>query len=192
MKKFWIILKTYSIIVLFVMLTGCNQMSETVTKPSAGVNGGFENTKNGLPVNWLMYTPKTVPDADFVIELDKEVFKEGKQSLKFNIKKCSSTGGWKSPGFTNEFIEIGKYEGEGIYKLSFWIKNNGTRFRVSAGGVAPLVGNMKVLIDSDNQIEEWKYLEYIINVPQDRHLRVELNLLKPGIFWIDDVQIDKI
>jgi len=194
MEKYWIILKSNCALILglLLILTGCNHMSEKETDPSAGLNGGFEISKNGLPVNWLMYTPTTVPDADFVIKLDKDIFKEGKQSLRFDVKKCSSTGGWHSPGFTNEFFEIDKFEGEGIYKLSFWIKNSGAKYRVTAGGVAPYEGDMKILIESSENIEDWKYLEYEINVPQDRHLRMQLNILQPGTFWIDDIQIDKI
>jgi len=194
MKNYWFIIKSYNyfLLGLLLILTGCQQMSEVETDTSAGLNGGFEVSKKGLPVNWLMYSPTTVPDADFEIELDKSIFKEGKQSLRFKVKKCSSTGGWISPGFTNEFFGIGKFEGEGVYKLSFWIKNNGTKYRVNAGGVAPLKGDMKVLVESAEEIEEWKYLEYKINIPKDRHLKMELNILEPGTFWIDDIQIEKI
>lgn len=176
-------------LVLFALF-GCLKMSEKETDKSAGVNGGFEITKNDLPVNWLMYTPNTVRDGKFKIVLDQSTFKEGKQSLRFDVINCSSTGGLYSPGFTNEFSEIGQFEGEGIYKLSFWIKNSGTKFRISAGGVSPHAGEMKVLVESDEQLADWTYFEYKINVPNDRHLRMELNVLQAGSFWIDDVQIN--
>lgn len=194
MKKHWIIIKSnYSLILgLVLILSGCNQMSEKETDTSAGLNGGFEISKNGLPVNWLMYTNKTVPEADFTIELDEDVFMEGKQSLKFDVKKCSSTGGWHSPGFTNEFSDIGKFEGEGIYKLSFWIKNHGTTFNVSGGGVSFQKGDMKTLIEGNEEIDDWKLHEYEIDVPKDRWLRMQLNILQPGTFWIDDIKIEKL
>ena len=193
MKKQWIyIIGKLTLMLGLLVLTGCMQMSEKETDESAGINGGFEVAKNSLPVNWLMYTPNTVPDGEFKIIIDKNVFKEGKQSLRFDVVNCSSTGGWHSPGFTNEFSDSGQFEGEVIYKLSFWIKNNGTKFRVESGGVSPYKGEMKVLIESNEQIEDWKYLEYEINVSEDRHLRMELNILEPGTFWIDDIQIDKI
>ncbi len=193
MKNQWSKFKSVYILFvgLFLTLVACQQMSETESDKSAGLNGGFEISKNSLPVNWLLYTPKTVPDADFDIALDKHVFKEGKQSLRFDVNECSSTGGWHSPGFTNQFFEAGKFEGEGVYKLSFWIKNNGTKFRVNAGGVAPYEGEMKALIESDEKIENWKYFEYNVDVQKDRHLRMELNVLRPGTLWIDDVQIVK-
>ena len=194
MKKHWIKVKNKHTLTLglFLILSGCQQMSETETDKSAGLNGGFEISKNDLPVNWLMYSPNTVPNADFKILFDKNIFKEGKQSLRFDVKKCSPTGGRLSPGFTNDFRDISELEGEGIYKLSFWIMNSGAKFRVNAGGVAPYEGDMNVLIESDEQIEDWKYLEYEINVPKDRHLRMELNVLQPGSFWIDNIQINKL
>jgi len=37
-----------------------------------------------------MYTPNTVPDSIFRIILDREVFREGRQSLRFDVKKSSS------------------------------------------------------------------------------------------------------
>jgi hypothetical protein len=194
MKKQEINIKPYYSLVLGVvlMLSGCIQMSEIETDALVGMNGGFEVSKNGLPVNWLMYTPTTVPDADFVIELDKDDFKEGTQSLRFDVKKCSSIGGWHSPGFTNEFFETGRFEGESIYKLSFWIKNNGTTFNISGGSVAAKEGDMKTLIEDNEQIDAWKLLEYEIEVPKDRWLRIQLNILQPGTFWIDDIKIKKI
>ena len=166
-------------------------MSEKEIDKSAGLNGGFEISKNDLPVNWLMYTPNTVPNADFKIRLDTTIFKEGKQSLRFDVINCSSSGGWHSPGFTNEFSESGQFEGEGNYKLSFWIRNDGSKYRINAGGVTPKGGDMKKIIESDQQIDDWKYQEYDISVPTEGHLRMELNILQPGTFWIDDVKIKK-
>lgn len=194
MKKYWINMKSNCSLILglVLILSGCDQMSEKETDSSAGLNGGFEISKNGLPVNWLMYTNNTVPEADFTIELDKDVFIEGKQSLKFDVKKCTTFGEWHSPGFTNEFFDIGKYEGEGIYKISFWIKNNGSTFRVTAGGVSAMKGEMKTLIEGNDEIDDWKLHEYEINVPNNRWLRMQLNILQPGTFWIDDIKIEKL
>ena len=89
----------YFIFVLITLTVGCVKMSEYVEDKSAGLNGSFEVSENGLPVNWIMYTPNTIPDADFQIILDKDIFKEGKQSLKFEVERCSSTGGW--PRYTD-------------------------------------------------------------------------------------------
>ena len=185
-------IKSFVLLILMFLLIGCfGQMSELEKDKSAGLNGGFEVFRNGLPVNWLMYTPNTVKEADFKIALDNEVYKEGKQSLRFDVVKCSSIGGRFSPGFTNEFFESGKFEGEGIYKLSFWVKNEGSIFKISAGSVSAKKGNMTTLIEEKEQISDWKLFEYHIDIPKDNWLKMELNILQPGTFWIDDIQIEK-
>jgi len=88
-------------------------------------------------------------------------------------------------------LEMGKYKGEGKYKLSFWIKNDGTEFKISAGGVSGMKGKMNTLIQENDQIADWKYFEYQIDIPKDRWLRMELNILQPGTLWIDDIKIEK-
>ena len=129
-----------------------------------------------------------MPNSKFEIILDKEDFIEGKQSLKFRVEKCSSTGGWRSPGFTNQFDA----EQASSYRLRFWIKNNGAEFCIKAGGVSPKYGDMKTLLRSNEQINDWKQYEYKVPVAKEfNELRVEVNVLDPGTFWIDDIQIEK-
>ena len=187
MKKQRVINKArYSFLLGIILLIGCNQMSEIQVDPSVDLNGGFEVAKRGIPVNWLMYTPNTVPNGKFEIILDKEEFKEGKQSLKFEVEECVSKGGWFSPGFTNQF----DVEKESVQNLSFWIKNQGAEFRIMAGGVAPMTGDMKTLIQSSEEINDWKYYEFSVPISAEYdQLRLEVNILKPGTFWIDDLQI---
>ncbi len=170
-------------------LTGCQQFSELESDKSAGLNGGFEITRNDMPVNWMIYSPNTVPNAEFDIVIDTSIFKEGTQSLRFDIDECAASGGWGSPGFTNEFFEAGKFEGEGNYKLSFWIRNHGSRYRISAGGVSPMKGDMKVLIEASEELDDWTFFEFNVAVAESMHLRMELNILEPGTFWIDDIQV---
>ena len=174
------------------LLTGCQQFSEAEIDSSAGLNGGFEILKNNLPVNWWIYSSNTVPDADFKIELDKENFVEGKQSLKFEVTKCKDLGGWLSPGFTNQFHEVGSFKGKGTYKVSFWIMNKGSKFRINAGGVSPKLGEMNIVMEKDEDFMEWQLQEFNIEIPKNMELRLELNVLKPGIFWIDDIRVEKI
>ena len=182
--------KIMILLCLILGLTGCFNMSETEKDSTAGINGGFEITKNGLPVNWLMYTSNTVPDSQFKISFDNEEFKEGKHSLRFDVDQCYSTGGRYSPGFTNEFFEIAHKNGFENCKLSFWLKNKGAKYRISAGGVSSFKGNMKILIESDASLPKWKYFEYQIEIPKDMHFRMEFNILEPGAVWIDDVKIE--
>ena len=177
---------------LVILTGGCNKMSEEEVDETAGLNGSFEVSRNGLPVNWLMYTPGTVKDAEFTILLDNQIVKEGRQSLKFVVARCSPRGGTRSPGFTNEFFEAGRFRGPGKYKLNFWIRNDSATYQVMAGGVSLKEGEMRVLVKDDSKADEWKQLEYTIDVPNEQWLRMQLNILSPGTFWIDAVEIEKI
>ena len=165
------------------------QMSETINDESAGLNGSFEVVKSGLPVNWSFYSPNTVSDGDFSIEMDTNDYVDGKQSLKFEVVECSSQGGLSSPGMMREFaINPGN-----LYKLSFWIKNEGCKFKISSGGVSPKTGDVKKLIQTSDHIHEWKLYEYNIDISKEyESLRFEINILQPGTFWIDNIKIDEV
>jgi uncharacterized protein (TIGR03067 family) len=176
-------------------------MSEYVEFKPAGLNGSFEVTKFGLPVNWGVYTPRTVPNGDFDIVVDKTDFKEGEQSLKFVVRKCEPTGGRLSPGFFNDFritnfTPPGPFEtkpGE-TYKVSFWAKNAGSEFVLKARGVSAREGDKGAIIRSKETFNEWRRFEctYTIPLKPKMHLRLELNVVQPGTFWIDDIQVVKV
>ena len=68
-------------------------MSEHVKDEFVGMNGGFEHVRSGLPINWLVYSPSTIPTGDYELIIDRDDFKEGQQSLRFLVHECSPTGG---------------------------------------------------------------------------------------------------
>jgi hypothetical protein len=164
-------------------------MSELVVDESAGMNGGFEYVRDGLPVNWLLYTPKTVPDGDFEIVMDTIEFAEGKQSLKFIVRKCSSIGGCYSPGFCNQFPA----DPGGTFRISFWIKNQGSYFYIKIGGINSSAGQYETIVETNEEIDPWRNFEYIYAVPEGMNeIRLEVNILKPGVFLIDDIRINRV
>ncbi|MBN2480421.1 MAG: carbohydrate binding domain-containing protein [Bacteroidales bacterium] len=173
-------------VVAIASLNGCTRMSETIPDRTAGMNGSFEYAKAGLPVNWILYTPNTVPTGDFEINIDTTEYKDGKQSLKFLVRECSATGGWHSPGFCNEFdAESGK-----TYKVSFWIKNEGSEFFIRIGGVSVSQGQYETVVKSSESTDSWKLYEYNYVMPENIHtIRFEMNILQPGSCWIDDIRI---
>jgi hypothetical protein len=171
-----------------VLLSGCSPMSELIRDETAGMNGSFEATKSGLPVNWLLYTPKTVKNSDFDLIIDSIVYKDGKQSLRFLVRSCSTIGGWHSPGFCKEFEAIPGAS----YVISFWVKNAGTLFSVIIGGVSVFDGKYDNIIKSSENLESWKYFKYAYTMPigeKFNRIRFELNVLSAGSFWIDDIII---
>lgn len=191
MKKFVLKINFYALICIASINIGCgqNKMSEYIEDKSIGINGSFELEKNNIPVNWIIYSPKTVPSSDFSIILDKTHIKDGKQSLKFSVKKCVNTGGWLSPGLSKE-LEAKPNE---IYKVSFWVKNNKSEFIAKIGGVSAMDGIYTTIIQSNEQVDDWKKIEYTYTIPNKMNaIRFELNITKPGDFWMDDFNITKI
>jgi len=181
----------FLVIITAMVSTGCRQLSETMVDSNAGLNGGFESSQDGLPVNWSFYTPNTVPESDFRIVLDRESFKGGSQSLKFEVENCSSSGGWQSPGFTSEFFEIGKFMGSAHFRVGFWAMNSGTEFEFAAGGVSANAGAMETMIRENRRIDDCKYYEFAVAVAANQWLRLQMNILAPGIFWIDEIHIER-
>ena len=156
------------------------------------MNGGFEVSRNGLPVNWIMYTPNTVDNADFQIVMDQKVFREGRQSLRFDVNHCQGRGGRNAPGFTNEFSEVDRFRGAASYRVSFWVRNTGADNMFSAGAVNLKKGDMRVLGHDDAEIKDWMEFAYTIDIPNEYWLRMQLNVCSPGALWVDDVQISKL
>lgn len=174
---------------LIVLLSSCVRMSESVKDQTAGINGGFEKVKNKLPVNWLVYTQNTVQQADFDVLFDQVNPKEGKQSLHFVVRTCTSLGGWRSPGMTQEFpVKAGEE-----YQVSFWIKNKDAEFSVNITAVDACHETKGPVLRTSEGVREWKQYTYTYKIPEKmKRLRMEVSILRPGEFWIDDVNIERI
>lgn len=179
----------------FLVLTGCknewSNWSTIVYGDDKKMNGGFELVKQNLPVNWWFYTPDKSrdPSADFDIVLDITEHKEGYQSLNFVVRKCSNIGGLFSPGFFNDFNAIG---GE-TYLVSFWLMNKGSSLKISLTSDAylkPRLGGNDTTLIINEDIPDWNYYEFNFTVPLKLEMiRYEVNILKPGNVWFDDIKI---
>lgn len=168
------------------LLLGCEKMSESVIDESVGINGGFEVTRDGLPVNWLVYTPATVPTGDYDFVIDTIVYKEGRQSLKFVVRECAPTGGWYSPGFSKEYEATAGV----TYLIGLWVRNEGSLFRAKVGGVSAFEGDYETIVEAGDSIPEWRQYEHLYTMPEEfDRLRLEVNVLSQGTFWIDDITI---
>jgi hypothetical protein len=172
-----------------VALCGCSALSERTVDPTAGMNGSFEITKAGLPVNWIVYTPKTVPIADFDVVVDTVQFKDGRQSLKFVVRRSSPRGGRLSPGLSQVF----KGNSGETFRVSFWAKNEGSEFVARVGGVGATTGVYDTVVKSRETIADWRHFEHTYTIPpQMNALRLEMNVLQPGTLWIDDIRIESV
>lgn len=174
------------------LLVNCYEYrSQSEHDDSAGMNGGFEVVKNGLPVNWLFTAESNDKSNDFDVVSDSVEFKEGKRSLRFSVRRCSPEGGWKSPGFGNEFFGSGEFVGPAVYLVSVWVKNSGANARFLVGKVDEK-NEYQYPFDQKIGRSPWQKLEYKIFVEKGSRLRVELEILSAGVFWMDDFRVEKL
>lgn len=184
------LLRMIAIVLLVICASGCSSgMSEYIPDNTAGKNGSFEVIKSGLPLNWIVYTPKTIPTGDYSLIIDTTEYRDGKQSLKFLVRECSPNGGWHSPGFCMQY----KAEPGESYLVSFWVKNDSSEFIARIGGISETKGQYDTIVKSNETITSWQLFEYTYTIPRSMNgIRFEMNILQPGSFWIDDLRIEKI
>lgn len=167
--------------------TSCGaQMSEYAYKASAGINGGFETSKNNQPVNWYLYTPRTVKNGNFTLGMEVLDVAEGKQSLVFKVKECSAKGGRFSPGFCNEFDVVPG----STYRIRFKVKNEGATVSIHINAVSATKGGevKRALIADTNGA--WQEVSYEYTVPDNfARIRFELNILSAGTVKVDDFSL---
>jgi hypothetical protein len=173
---------------LMLALVGCSRMSEQIHAPEAGWNGGFEQSERGLPVQWIVYSPDTIPTGSYELLFDTTERREGEQSLEFVVAECSATGGWQSPGIAQEVPAD-----PGTHALRFWIRSDGCDWTVSFGGVTAKQGEFVTVDSSEVDAADWREVErrYTLRAPDER-LRFELSIRSPGRLWIDDVRIERV
>jgi hypothetical protein len=185
-------MKNYAVWMIFaglaLALPGCKPMSVTIKGDDCKMNGSFEKTKDGFPVNWSYYSPETVPNGDFDIRLDSSTVKEGKASLRFQVRQCESIGGRLSPGFFKSFtVKPGE-----TYIVSFWVMNSGCTFRVYVEtGMKGNAGIYENVVQTRESFPTWRYFEHAVKIPLNNdNLRFEANILSPGTIWFDDIRIE--
>lgn len=167
--------------------TSCtSQMSQSVNDETAGLNGGFEHVKEGLPVNWLCYTPQTTGFGKFSIYPNLNDKIEGKQSLSIDVQTCSDQGGRFSPGLAKEFDVT---PGE-TYVITFKVKQTETLSKITLQAISAFQQSAEKAIHLNQPITQWQTYSLTYQVPDDmKKLRLEINVLKPGLFQLDDVVI---
>ena len=181
-------IRTTSLLAALVLTsTACRPMAEQVQSDFAGLNGGFEHVEDDLPVNWLVYTEETVPSGRFDVLLDTTDYKEGEQSLLFRIEECAATGGWYSPGISNQLPATP----DTTYRLRCWIKSEGCDWTLSVGGVAAKTGEYDRIPSSRFEEGDWQEVRHEYTLPPEyEELRIELSITSPGRLWIDGLVLE--
>jgi len=145
---------------------GCAPMSIREESKSAGFNGSFEIERSGLPVNWYFHYPP-LKNKDVEVYLDPGNAADGNQSMKLTVHRVAGSG-WRSPGL----FQVVPASALHTYKLTFWLKGQ--------------AGEVSVFPNT------WRQFECLYTVPDGyQNIRFELDIVRPGVIWIDDVRIQE-
>ena len=182
-KFVWV---TLGILVNLILAT-CQ--SNELSKPNneAGLNGGFETTDAGYPVNWAFF-PNPEADDLFQISVDPTKAQEGAQSLELTTDQNEKTVGFRSRRVP---VQPGK-----TYHISFAIQNDGCTLKVRRI-VQDTSGTdnrrSEIIVETSDPTSDWEIYEETL-VVSDGEAQVVLVFLVdgPGTLWVDDVQVEEV
>ncbi|MFA7332546.1 MAG: hypothetical protein WC326_15870 [Candidatus Delongbacteria bacterium] len=168
---------------------GCFENSRIARNVGVDHNGGFELGSPGKPINWNVYH-KGLRGKKAEMQLDREDFREGAQSLKFVVTSCGSKASGECPGVFQE-VDV---EPNSMYRVSYWLKNNQCRFNVNVNSIKEGAPRQGVQVLSEAGVgEEWaEYSSLCSTKDGETQIRFELNITGPGILWLDGVALQEV
>ncbi len=158
---------------------------------TAGFNGSFEVVGSRYPVNWYFYK-RALDDGDAVVAVDTAEPIDGAQSLKMVVYRADPDDGKRDAGL----FQVRDAQAGQTFRVSFWVKNQGCRFRVRIDSDTPESRQprnpIRETIDAETTGDGvWSQFVYTYTVPQHySNVRFELNVVAPGTLWLDDVRIE--
>ena len=177
-------------IFLAAVLSGCMNVTHEIDT-SAGINGGFEIERSGVPVNWIIER-NTFNEEDAEISIDTEEKVEGEQSLRFavhNLGPNSESRQW-SVG------QVFPARSLRTYRVSFWLRNRGcrvTRIYRSDAETSSGPGMVETLGEAEMGTDTWRQFEFTHTIPEESsNLRFALIIHQACTLWIDDVRIEEV
>ncbi len=170
-----------------VLLSACQSDELIKRHGTAGLNGGFETTEDGYPVNWAFF-PTPEADSPFQVAVDSVDVLEGNFSL-----RVTTMSGEKLPGFRSRRVEVqpGK-----DYRLSLSFKNDGCHLQVrrtlqNAIGKTNL--RQDFIIDTSAPSTQWDTFEETLVISGDEANVLLVFLIDgSGTVWFDDVKVEEI
>jgi len=184
---------TLAVVVLLIATVavprGCAPMSIREESKSAGFNGSFEIERSGLPVNWSIHYPP-LKNKDVEVSLDPAHAADGNQSMKLTVHRVAGDG-WRSPGL----FQVVPASALHTYKLTFWLKGQAGEASVFVRSENPKVSPPPVkrrIRSEELDPNTWRQFECLYTVPDGyQNIRFELDIVRPGVIWIDDVRIQE-
>ena len=170
---------------LFVMSCGSDELS--IGDSASGLNGGFETTEHGYPVNWAFF-PNPETDSALQVVLDSEDVAEGAHSLKVVVGPSEVLPAIRSRRIP---VQPGR-----DYRLAMSVKNEGCDIQVNRivqGPHGKTVHRRDMIISTSASLPEWETFEEILSVaPDEGNVVLVVMLGASGTVWLDDVRVEEV
>jgi len=183
-----------------VVLAACDPISLREENEAAGFNGGFEVVQpvrgmdaapQGLPANWYFHA-KPLLEGDAFLSLDPAGPPEGGRSLRLDVQEADSVAGARTTGL----FQVVPARPLGSYRVGFSLKIRDARALIvirSENASEATQGRVQAFDEEHTGRDTWRRFEYVYSVPEGfENIRFELNVIRPGTVWLDDVGIEEI
>jgi len=170
------------------VLAAACQSDELLTRNgSAGLNGSFEITEAGYPVNWAFF-PNPASDSTLQVVLDTVQVVAGHHSLKLVVRPSDVLPALRS---TQAPVQPGER-----YRLSMSYRNEGCTLKVNRivqdrSGMTNR--RQDLVIDTSVSSTEWQtFAETLAVVKGEAKVFLVIMIDGSGSLWLDDVRLERI
>jgi hypothetical protein len=153
---------------------------------TAGLNGSFEITEAGYPVNWAFF-PNPEADSTLRVVLDSSQVVEGNHSLMIVVRPSERLPALRSSQVP---VQPGK-----SYRLGISFMNQGCSLKVNRivlDASGKTVRRRDFIIDTSGSSTEWHTFEENLAVAQDEaQVMLVIIIRGPGTLWLDGVDLEE-
>lgn len=185
MKRITPVLAALALVLVAFMLVSCGSNELLKSESSAGLNGGFELTDGGYPINWA-FGPNPEAMESYRVSVDTTRSVEGSNSL-----QVASTRGDQTKAFRSRRVPV---ESGRDYRIAFSVMNEGCSLRVNrtmtnAWGTTHM--RSEIIAESSDATGEWAQFEEILTVAEgEAYVFLTFLVDGVGILRCDDVRVD--
>jgi hypothetical protein len=186
MKRIAAVIALLALAFATMMIVSCQSNELVKFDRSAGLNGGFELTDSGYPINWA-FSPNPESTESLQVYIDKIRFVEGSNSL-----RLVSTQDDRPKAFRSQSVPV---DSGGEYRIGFSVLNEGCSLRVNrimtdASGMTHF--EAQTILDTSESTTEWVRFEELFTANQGEAY-VFLIFLVDGVgtLWCDHVRVEE-
>lgn len=167
------------------LATACQSDELLERDAAAGLNGSFEITRSGYPVNWSFF-PNPEADSTLGVVLDSSRVVEGSHSLKIVVRPSGRLPALRS---SQVAVQPGK-----SYRLGIALMNQGCTLKVNRIVLDPsgmTVRRRDLVIDTSVPSTEWQTFAETLSVAHNEaQVLLVIMIGGSGTVWLDDVKVE--